>query len=195
MKIKISIILLVLLLLSGCGTGKKSISHSLLSLDEFNNRFIFPERLGQLKKVDITNYEKDHPGGGYSVIYESSNTRLDIFAYDQRIVDIPPDIRSELVVNEFKYSANAVFEMVKRENYKNITSSKGRYVSLHDHDFWIAEFEFTVNGLDRYSILALTVHRQKFFKLRITTLKDKSISYKNIVNELIDEVIWKILKI
>ena len=51
-----------------------------------------PEAVGDLKKTQMTDFEKDNPGLGYSVRYEAGYLRLTVFIFDAGYPTIGQDI-------------------------------------------------------------------------------------------------------
>ncbi len=166
---------------------------SIFPQSEYEKNFIFPPIIGPLSFMGGTDYEKTNPGLGYSVRYADYITKLDIYVYDLQINPIPNDVNSKVVVSAFQAAANDIFAVAKRGDYSDLKYPPSRKMNLLGKDMLIGTFEYMQDETARYSILMFTVHKGKFFKVRLAINKEKDESYEADTLKILEEITEKIL--
>ncbi len=122
---------------------------------------------------DTTNFERSNPGQGHLLDYTLPGWKLDVFVYDLRRIAIPDDARSAIVRAEFERSREDAFLSAPRGPYaqvflrRNFTIDDGKKVTR----FQCAAFHMRRDGAKpQDGFLCVTSLRNKFIKLRLTTL-------------------------
>jgi hypothetical protein len=129
----------------------------------------FPDQVGDFTRGNGRDYEKTHPGLGYSFAYRREPWTATVYVYDQRRA-IPDDLGSEIVKREFAAAARDVLEGPKLG-----ISRKAELVgnfTLPERDaprFTCANFTVvTRESVDVTSLLCITSSKGKFVKFRVT---------------------------
>lgn len=133
---------------------------------------LFPERLAQLEKGEVTDFEPQIPGGGIGVGYSGPGITVTLYVYALGRKSIPDGFQSRVLKEHFKETVGDVMEAGRRGLYKGgkkesegvaawDAGETGRK-SLH------AQFRFTQGGRERHSHLYLTGFRDHFIKIRFT---------------------------
>jgi len=177
----------ILIAFNGCTqlpvkSNPTSYNKDITSIDEF------PDKLWELNKCKMTNYEVETPGGGFSVKYCDLFCVLDIYIYDLQIDHIPNNINDFVVVNVFKKTMYQIIDMYSTDEYVNLVHTEGFLKDLGNQKMWFMEMEFADKGVNKYSVLGMTVFKNNLFKIRITTPKTELNSHKYIVNKIIESI-------
>lgn len=186
-------IFVILLAVNGCAQlpAKNNTSSPYKELNSINK---FPDKLCDLNKGKITNYEEKTPGGGFSVKYSNPCCVVDIYIFDAQIDHIPNNINDGIVVNMFKNTMFYTIDFYSKDEYENLTYSNGRLIEIDNCEMWFMEMEYTTKDIEkRYSVLGMTVFEGKYFKFRITTLKDELNNHKARVNCIIRAIVDEVL--
>jgi len=147
------------------------LSVTLLSSDGSirNIEKVFPERIGSLKLVECSDFEKKTPGLGYGISYRTPGMSADIYAYDFRMKDIPEGAESEMMKKHFEQVAAEIYQIEKAGKYRNVKPAgtvEGR--KLSGIGFLYRGFTLEREGAAMESRIYLTGYKGKFFKIRIT---------------------------
>jgi hypothetical protein len=135
-----------------------------------------PEEIAGFTLNDSTNLEKNRPGDGFGLDYSQSGWKLDVFIYDLKRAAIPDDAKSAIVRAEFERARADAFLAQPSGLYaqvylrRNFTIDDGRRTR-----FQCAAFHLTRDGAKpQDGFLCVTARNNKFVKLRLTTLSDRS---------------------
>jgi len=136
----------------------------------------FPAEVGGFTLNETNNFERTSPGQGYGLDYSQPGWKLDVFVYDLKRVAIPEDAKSAIVRAEFERSREDAFLANPRGPYakvflrRNFPLEDGRQLTR----FQCAAFHMTRDGAKpQDGFMCVTSLRNKFVKLRLTTLADQ----------------------
>jgi hypothetical protein len=148
-----------------------AVAHAIPPVTVFGLRF--PEEVAGFTLNDSTNLERATPGQGYSLDYSLPGWKLDVFVYDLKRAAIPDDARSAIVRAEFERSREDAFLSAPRGPFaqvylrRNFTIEDGKKLTR----FQCAAFHMRRDGAKpQDGFLCVTALRNKFVKLRLTTL-------------------------
>jgi hypothetical protein len=135
-----------------------------------------PPQIAGAQREAVTDYEKTHPGLGYSVRYRLPGWTTDIYIYDLKQSAIPDDPMSGIVQAERDHAKNDVFLLAQRGDYRNVTA--GQDYTITDAGgrprlicSALSYFHVARNTeLDSY--LCLGGWHGKFVKFRMSTPRD-----------------------
>lgn len=179
-------------LLSGCTIPMKAASiqkqKSYFPQDRYEKDFLFPPTMGPLTLTGRTDYEKDSPGLGYSTKYTDNVTSMEIFVYDSQLKFIPDDINSPFVLRAFREAAGEIISLGKKKTFIGMRYAEARSMTVAGKNMYLIPFEFAQDNVDKFAVLMLTVHKEKFFKVWLTIEKRKDADYVNDSIRLIEEV-------
>jgi hypothetical protein len=146
-------------------------AHAIPPVTVFGLRF--PEEVAGFTLNDSTNLERTAPGQGYSLDYTLPGWKLDVFVYDLKRVAIPDDARSAIVRAEFERSREDAFLSAPRGPYAQVFLRKNFTIDdpKKTTRFQCAAFHMRRDGAKpQDGFLCVTALRNKFVKLRLTTL-------------------------
>jgi hypothetical protein len=130
----------------------------------------FPENVAGFARGSTHDFEKTHPGLGYSVKYTRRPWFADIYIYDMRLRTIPEDPRSDAVRSQFERAEGDIFAQQKSGRYQNV-ALRGRY-SIADGNkrdrVTCGNFTLTRGTAKLDSYLCVAGWRNKFVKFRIS---------------------------
>lgn len=132
-----------------------------------------PDQVAGIPHAPPHNFEKDHPGLGYSIEFQRPDWRIHVYIYDLRMTSIPADPKSDAVKQQLAQASGDISEMERRGNYSNVTA-KGQY-TVNDGAgrtrFVCSAFSYFIKErkIDADSYLCVTSVKNKFFKIRMTT--------------------------
>jgi hypothetical protein len=161
--------------------------------NEYEKNFNFPPIMGPLTLTNRTDYEKTAPGLGYSTKYMDNIAVMEIYVYDSQNKFIPDDINSPLVLKAFQDAAGDIITLGKKGTYSLLTYSEGRRMTLSGKNMYMIIFQFAQDKKEKFSVLMLTVHRGKFFKVWSTIEKEKDPNYVDDSIRLLEEITEDVL--
>jgi hypothetical protein len=131
--------------------------------------FSFPLKIGPLSRGDVTNFEKDHRGGGYGVRYAADGIRVDIFVYDLGKRSISWDVFSSDQKEEFEMSIKSIHRAKERGLYRDVKEGREFETPAVKNPFFRCKVLVVDRGEGRVedSVLCLGAQNDKFFKTRI----------------------------
>jgi len=160
---------LSLILGSSYGSGafaeatKSSIPAQVKQIDGYP----FPERIGNLRRGQRTDYNS--PGLGFSVRYETpSDTWADIFIYDLN-EDLSAVDARKASHDQRDRALSDIDQGVSSGSYQNAALISKAEVA----PFAKAHVAITQKGKTRDSYVFVTIHKNNFVKIRLTTSSDK----------------------
>jgi len=161
--------------------------------NEYKRDFNFPPILGPLTLTARTDYEKTAPGLGYSTKYMDNIASIEIYVYDSQNKFIPDDMNSPLVLRAFQDAAGDIISLGKKGTYSQLKYSEARRMTLSGKNMYMITFQFTQDEEEKFSVLMLTVHRGKYFKIWLTIEKKKDPDYVDDSIRLLEEITENIL--
>jgi hypothetical protein len=132
----------------------------------------FPEKLANLERGDIANYELTQPGLGISVGYNMPNINATIYLYNLGFQTIPVGARSGLIVQHLKETIEDIYEAYRRGIYDAVVKlfeertnigSPCRILEVLSACLLISQY-----GEKRISYLYLGGYSNQFLKIRFT---------------------------
>jgi len=126
-----------------------------------------PFGLGFLHFSKMTNYEIERSGLGISLAYSSPEVEATIYIYDMNIKNIPSAFDDDIVQEQYKQSVNEL----KVHYPEAIVTQKASYNTSSIYEFFVTDDTHKKN-----TVLALSVIRGKFVKLRMTAPHDLDIN-------------------
>jgi hypothetical protein len=136
----------------------------------------FPERVAGFARGRSHDFEKTHPGLGYSVKYTGGKWFSDIYIYDMRRTSIPDDPKSAVVRAQFEQAEGDIFAQQKAGRYQNVSLRSRFAIADAKRRERMACGAFTLtrdkNTLDSY--LCVTSWRNKFVKFRMSVPVQKT---------------------
>ncbi len=181
-------VFVILLALNGCTQLQVKNNPTSHNIKEINSIDEFPDKLWELNKCEMFNYERETPGGGFSVRYCNPYCVMDIYIYDLQIDHIPNNINDVIVVDVFNKTMCQIIDMYSTDEYENLIHSEGFLKDIGHQKMWFLEMAFTSKSVDKYSVLGMTVFEDNLFKIRITTPKSELNSHKYRVNKIIKSI-------
>ena len=134
---------------------------------------VFPESVGTMRLVKVTEYEPLYAGLGTGISYRTDTIRADAFLYDLQKGIIPKGISSPVVTDEFQQAIADIYSMEKKGTYKNIAMLiKKETVPVGDLKFLHCLLTYEQNDIKLISHLYLTGYGDLFLKLRVTYFSD-----------------------
>jgi hypothetical protein len=134
------------------------------------NGIHFPDQVGDFVRGAARDYEKTHPGFGYSFAYRREPWTATVYVYDHRLPAIPDDPGSEAIQREFAMATREILEGArhgvwrKAELVRNFTLPEGGAPRFTCANFTIV----TLADLETDSTLCITSAKGKFVKFRVT---------------------------
>ena len=153
-------------------------------------KFNFPDVKGW-KRGEIRPYPEK--AAGYSVAYNSDDgITVTVYVYDRGLKEIPNDLTSAVVKEQFKGAKDAIYEAMKLKYYESVKELKSDEGTLGKKDrapkTLTASFELgTKQGLV-LSDIHVTVYENHFIKLRCTRPKDSAEKTQKSLDTLLDEM-------
>ena len=140
-------------------------------LSDNQTKLDFPYELGWLHFSGSRDYEIEVAGAGKSISYNALGIKATIYLYDNLRSDIPADIDSSVVRNEFESAVSCLMvDHPAADRLGELSKTKS---------FILQAFNYEGD----FSILGLGVFRGNFIKLRITHAQDPLLI--NISNQFI----------
>lgn len=134
---------------------------------------VFPDPVGSMKLVKVTDYEPLYAGLGTGISYRTETIRADVFLYDMQKGPVPNGISSPVVADEFEQAIADIYSMEKNGTYKNIsTMIKKETVPVGSLKFLHSVLTYEQNNIKLISHLYLTGYGGLFIKLRVTYFTD-----------------------
>jgi hypothetical protein len=133
---------------------------------------VFPERIAQLGKGEVTDFEAQSAGGGVGVGYNGPKITVTLYAYTFGAKSIPDNHQSNILKNHFKETIDAVLRAGREGAYQSVKKVSEDVVAWDDggtgRKTLHAQFSYTQGGRDRHSHLYLTGFKNHFIKIRFT---------------------------
>jgi hypothetical protein len=140
-------------------------------LSDNQTKLDFPYELGWLHFSGSRGYEIEVAGAGKSISYNALGIKATIYLYDNLRSDIPADIDSSVIRNEFESAVSCLMvDHPAAERLGELSKTKS---------FILQAFNYEGD----FSIIGLGVFRGNFIKLRITHAQDPLLI--NISNQFI----------
>ncbi|MFZ0569074.1 MAG: hypothetical protein WCD20_00305 [Rhodomicrobium sp.] len=138
----------------------------------------FPYEIGWMHFDRKLNNEAQAPGLGTTLFYAAPHTRCSIYIYDRGYINIPNDVKDELVKDEFENAHGDI--TVEHPDYERWPDPPKRNDCLR---------RFYRVGNEGYdvSLLVLTASRGRFIKARLTWMRDYLID--RLVGESVDSLL------
>ena len=127
--------------------------------------FEMPDFIGDLEFYDEQIY--DDPRLGYVVTYAGDGSRLDIFFYDNGIMDIPDGIDSDVLRKHYEEVKS---QLKESDAYSKITLQSERQVTLGPNEIPALEAHYLLTAGQRklLSFIFLTAKYGEFIKVRLS---------------------------
>lgn len=130
---------------------------------------VFPENVGNMKLVKVTEYEPLYAGLGTGISYRTDTIRADIFLYDLQKGPVPAGISSPVVADEFEQAIADIYSMEKNGTYKKVTTiARKGTTAVGGIKFFHSVLTYEQNNINLISHLYLTGYGGLFMKLRVT---------------------------
>ncbi len=138
---------------------------------------VFPETVGSMKLVKVTDYEPLYAGLGTGISYRTETIRADIFLYDLQKGPVPAGVSSPVVAVEFDQAIADIYSMETSGTYKKVaTIIKKETVPVGGLKFLHSILTYEQNNIKLISHLYLTGYGGLFMKLRVTYFTEKKAS-------------------
>jgi len=135
----------------------------------------FPDRVGGATLGSVTDFEKDHPGGGYGVRYLRQGWVIDVYIYDAGVKSIPTDVESDIVKNELRSAQRGIYAAQAKGVYSEVKGIGGSVIKDEQGRPRFSCVYFTLmrqNTGTADSYTCLTGWNKKFVKFRLTTAQN-----------------------
>lgn len=131
--------------------------------------FSFPQKIGELTRSEVTDFESKSRGAGYGIRYTGEGMRVDIFVYDLGKRSISWDVFHPDQKQEFEESIRAVHRAKDRGIYRDVTEGEVFETPAVKNPFFRCKIFVLDRGEGRSedSVLCLGAQNDKFFKTRI----------------------------
>lgn len=139
---------------------------------------VFPDRVGEFVRGPGRDYEKTHPGLGYSFLYRGEPWTATAYVYDQQRTAIPDDLGSDVVKGEFAQAKRDVLAGVRAGAWRK--ADFVRDFSLPERGkprFLCASYTLVdPTNAERDSVLCVAAAKGKFVKFRVTGTRGASMA-------------------
>ncbi len=133
---------------------------TVIAFSDNRTKLGLPYELGWLHYNGITDNEATVAGLGQSIAYGAPGIKATVYVYDRKHSDIPSDIDASVVRNEFEVATSDFMKAhPTASRLGELSKSKALLIQTFKID-------------DDLSVVALSVFRGKFIKLRITFVHD-----------------------
>jgi hypothetical protein len=153
---------------------------------------VFPDRLASMQKDKVTDYEKDNPGLGVGIGYNSPGITLTIYVYNYGIKSLPGSPDDPAIRQHFAQVVGDVMTMGLRGRYIDLVKSQETEVVLGSSPTGpkalSASFSYVQNNVERLSKLYLTSYKNHFVKVRYTYNKGVHVRAENTLRQLLEEL-------
>jgi len=159
------------------GQGRQS---RLIAYVDAASRIVFPYEIGWMHFEGAMASSPTDPGLGQTIEYKALNMKASVYIYDRNIIRFPERFDPDFLALEFEAAGSDVLQFnsdVRIVEDQRLARSK-------NGTFYIRQ-DFKIGG-DR-SVLALTVARRNYLKMRLTWLAEPL--FDNIGDEFIDAVV------
>jgi len=154
----------------------------------------FPGSLGEMKRGEITDFEKREQGLGVGIGYAGpGHVVANIYVYNFRLRSIPDNVQSEPVMSHFLQVESDIYAEEKKGKYMAVQKLSEGLVplgeavpaprALSSHFSFIA-----IDGVARLSHLYLAVYKNHFIKIRFTYPKEQESEGKEALLRFLDEL-------
>ena len=150
---------------------------------------LLPEQIAGMPIIDerFVDYEKDSPGLGISVLYQSDSAIATVYLYTMGLKSIPNDLQSPVLRSQFEQAAGDIMRFRKGAN-KILEDNyawgdfKEDAKSLHGY------FSFIADGVDYRSHLHLMGFSNHFLKVRFTYAAEAQETGEELHNKFMREL-------
>lgn len=152
-----------------------------------------PPTLGRSRLLHVQNFEQKHPGAGYGLRFNVPETdSATFFIYGSENEKVPCDVRSAVVVSEFRQSTSAMKTLEERGIYSNVKKLSEGERPLGDlqssRDALHATYAHTTKGTEMVSQTYLAPFEGHFVKLRLTYKSAKKKAAVKNIKEFLREI-------
>jgi hypothetical protein len=153
----------------------------------------FPASIAGAERSGVRDYEKDHPGLGYSVGYRQPGVVSTVYIYDLQMRDIPDDPSARVIKAEFEAAQGDMMGVLRQGLYSKVDRKE---------QFWAADAHnrprllcgvATVVRIERAdelaSYLCVGGWNGKFVKFRITGAQLPDASVRRFLQAWMD-LLW-----
>jgi hypothetical protein len=133
-----------------------------------------PDRVAGLPREAPVDYEKTHPGLGYSVQFRREGWRIDVYIYDAQQRSIPDDPQSAPVKGELEVARQDILKMQERGIYGDVEVKKDYTIARNGRTRFICSaltFHHNRANADVDSFVCVSSWNNKFIKIRMTTAR------------------------
>ncbi|MBA4419133.1 MAG: hypothetical protein C0392_14685 [Syntrophus sp. (in: bacteria)] len=129
----------------------------------------FPELVGDVSLVKVTDFEKEYPGLGVGISYRADTFKGDVYIYNLSMGQVPAGIAAPVITGQFEQAMGDVYTLEKRGSYKDlVVQIKQETVQVGNFPFLHSMMTYTQDDIKRVSHLYLTGYKGQFLKVRIT---------------------------
>jgi hypothetical protein len=164
----------------GPAANSQGRSSRLIAYVDAATGILFPYEVGWMHFEGAMASDPSDPGLGQTVVYKALNMNASVYIYGRNIVHFPERFDTDFLAPEFAAAAADV----SRFNSDVRTVEDQRLARSKNGTSYIRQ-DFEIGG-DR-SVLALTVARRNYVKMRVTWLAEPL--FDNIGDEFIDAVV------
>ena len=127
----------------------------------------FEDKVDDLTKTIVTNYENNKAGLGVSVDYRGEGKKLTIYVYNLRKKNLSTDLNDPFVIENFKNAIQEIYSLHTQVKMKDPVPIP--YQGKNSRSDWLmAVFETNDRGRIQNSYLMSTTYKNFFVKLRYT---------------------------
>jgi hypothetical protein len=153
----------------------------------------FPANIAGAERISVRDYEKDHPGFGYSVGYRQPGAVATVYIYDLKTRDIPDDPSTRVIKAEFEAAKGDMMGMLRQGLYSKVEPKEQFWMAdAHNHTRLLCGAA-TVVRIDRpdelASYLCVGGWNGKFIKFRITGAQLPEASVRRFLQAWMD-LLW-----
>ncbi|MCP4702327.1 MAG: hypothetical protein GY862_36525 [Gammaproteobacteria bacterium] len=129
---------------------------------------VFPDKIGVMKNVKVTDYEKDYPGLGVGISYRGHGVKADVYLYNDGLKEVPGNIESLVMIRHFEQVIGSIYAAEEKGPYRSIRKRSGGTVSLGKHLALFVSFTYIEDDIERISHIYLMGYENHFVKIRFT---------------------------
>lgn len=153
----------------------------------------FPEKLANLERGNVANYELTHPGLGISVGYNEPNVNATIYLYNLAFQKIPPGAKSDLTVQNFKKAIEDIYEGYTRGIYNAVVKLSEERTNIRSSHRTLEALSacllISQYGVKRISHLYLAGYDNHFLKIRFTYSEKDAAQGKEALRLFLSQVV------
>lgn len=139
-----------------------------------------PEKAAGMELPEVTDYEKDSPGGGVGWSYRSASVKADVYLYSLGLSPVPANLSSQEVAGHLQQIVDGVHAVARQGRYQDVkTTVSSELLAVGQFPFLHAELRYTEAKAPRISHIYLGVVKGQFLKVRFTyLLAEKAVGEK-----------------